>query len=516
MSYTYSTAIGDGITVAFPFSFAGQDNGYIAVSNIHVYVAGTEVSFSVLSNDPNKVYLNPAPPLGAEVLIRRIMPKDVPYSDFSRGNPFSQDTLNNTNLQQLYIVQEIFDGYLPQGFFFRTDIDMGGHKFFNLGDGVDAGDSVNFGQLTVEHDKNVEQDGRLTAIEDGLVTPTIINYISQLFVSTVGGETTINTTNGFHAGAVYINGVFQHKLAGAYSQSGGVVTLAEPLKLGQQVYLILGSDLPVEALYPSIEDFVALQLIVNELNNDVVLLDGRVTTIEFLYAKKGANSDITSLSGLTTALSITQGGTGGTTQATARSGLGAAASGANSDITSLSGLTTPLSVAQGGTGGATPAAARSGISAAVVGANNDITSLTTLSNGIVGLVTGVAAASGVVGQEVSASSGSAVSLTSGTLTNIVSISLPAGDWELESALRVNNAGNVTILNFGVSATSAVLPTDWWDRYNITTTIAAGTSTRQGMSRRVLLSATTTLYLVAQCTFTSTCTADGYIRARRMR
>lgn len=501
MSYTYSTAIGDGTTVAFTFSFAGQDNGYLAVNNIHVYVAGSEVPFTVLSNDPNKVYLNTAPPVGAEVLIRRIMPKDVPYSDFSRGNPFSQDTLNNTNLQQLYIVQEIFDGYLPQGFFFRTDIDMGGHKFFNLGDGVNAGDSVNFGQLTVEHDKNVEQDGRLTAIEDGLVTPTIVNYISQMFVAS-GGETQINTTNGFHAGAVYINGLFQYKLAGSYTQSGGVVTLAEPLKAGQKVYLILGSDLPEESLYPSIEDFTALQALVNSINSQ--------------YAKKGANTDITSLSGLTTPLSVTQGGTGGNTQSTARSGIGAAASGANTDITSLGGLTTPLSVAQGGTGGATPAAARSGISAAVVGANNDITSLTSLSNGIVGAVTGTAAAAGIVGQEVSASSGSSVSLTSTTLTNIVSISLPAGDWELESALRVTNAGNITLLNFGVGSASATLPTDWWDRYNITTTLAAGTSTRQGMSRRVLLSATTTLYLVAQATFTSTCTADGYIRARRMR
>lgn len=153
---------------------------------------------------------------------------------------------------------------------------------------------------------------------------------------------------------------------------------------------------------------------------------------------------------------------------------------------------------------------------AAKGANSDITALTTLSGGITGSVTGTAAASGIVGQEVSAASGTAVSLTSGALTNIASISLPAGDWELESALRVTNAGNITLLNFGVSATSAALPTDWWDRYNITTTLAAGTSTRQGMSRRVLLSTTTTLYLVAQATFTSTCTADGYIRARRMR
>lgn len=516
MSYTYSTAIGDGVTVAFPFSFAGQDNGYISVSNIHVYVAGTEVSFTVLSNDPNKVYLSSAPPVGAEVLIRRIMPKDVPYSDFSRGNPFSQDTLNSTNLQQLYIVQEIFDGYLPQGFFFRTDIDMGGHKFYNLGDGVDPGDSVNFGQLTVEHDKNTEQDGRLTILEDAITTPTIVNYLSQLYVAT-GGEVTVQTTNNLHAAAVYIQGLFQFKADGAYTQSGGTITFSEPLLAGQKVYFILGSDLPAEALYPSIDDFLELQMVVTELNNDTVLLDGRVTTIEALYAKKGANSDITSLSGLTTALSLSQGGTGGTTQATARSGIGAAASGANTDITSLGGLTTPLSVAQGGTGGATPAAARNGISAAVVGSNNDITSLTNLTGGITGLTTSLGpAASGIVGQVLEVT-GTGTALTTATPISIASLALPAGDWEVYGVVQFVSTGNMNGYTAGVTtSTSAYLAFQTQTKSAVAFN-ASATVIREVPVQKVRTTAGVTVYMRADSTFSSgTVTATAYIRATRVR
>lgn len=153
---------------------------------------------------------------------------------------------------------------------------------------------------------------------------------------------------------------------------------------------------------------------------------------------------------------------------------------------------------------------------AAKGANSDITALTGLSGGISGRTDGVAAAAGVVGEVLSATTAEAVSVTSGTPLNVLSLSLPAGEYELESALLVTNSGNVTALSFGVSSTSAVLPSNWYDLYSITTTLAAGNSSRQGMSRRLLLSATTTIYLVAQATFTSTCTAQGYIRAMRVR
>lgn len=252
--------------------------------------------------------------------------------------------------------------------------------------------------------------------------------------------------------------------------------------------------------------------------------------------------------GVTGILPVSNGGTGADSASAARTALGAAASGANTDITSITGsaatLTTPrsiqtnltltsaanfdgsadvtpgvsgiLGVTNGGTGANSAGAARTSLGAAASGSNGDITALTGLSSGITGVTTGAAPSAGVVGEVLSAVTASAVTLTSGGLANLVSLSLPAGEYELESAAQLTNAGNVTAFSFGVSTASATLPSNWYDVYAITTTLASGTSSRQGMSRRIRLSATTTVYLVVQATFTSTCTALGYIRAMRVR
>lgn len=252
--------------------------------------------------------------------------------------------------------------------------------------------------------------------------------------------------------------------------------------------------------------------------------------------------------GVTGILPVSNGGTGADSASAARTALGAAASGVNTDITSITGsaatLTTPrsiqtnltltsaanfdgsadvtpgvsgiLGVTNGGTGANSAGAARTSLGAAASGSNGDITALTGLSSGITGVTTGAAPSAGVVGEVLSAVTASAITLTSGGLANLVSLSLPAGEYELESAAQLTNAGNVTAFSFGVSTASATLPSNWYDVYSITTTLASGTSSRQGMSRRIRLSATTTVYLVVQATFTSTCTALGYIRAMRVR
>lgn len=483
MSYTYTINTGDGTTTVFPFSFAGQDNGYLRVTDIQVYVNKVNTPFTIIVSDPNKVVLSQAPASGAEVLIRRVMPKDTPYADFARGNPFSQDTLNNTNLQMLYNIQEIYDGYLPDGFFFRQDIDMHGFKFINLGPGSESGDSVNFDQYNTEVIRNNTQDGRLVILEDSITTSTIVNYVSQLYQSVSGGETTINTTNGLHAAALYINGLFQHKAEGAYMQTGGVVTLAEPLVAGDSVYLILGSDLPGEALYASIESVAQLNSLVSTINSNLTALTGRVTTVE---------GKVTTIEG------------------------NYAKKGANTDITSIAGLTTPLSLGQGGVGSTTDTGARANLSAAKIGVNSDITQLATLTGGVTGLTTGTAASSGIVGEVLTAVSASSVATSSGVSVNLATLSLPAGEWELSDSVQITNSGNVTTLSFGTSTTSVTLPTNWFEQYKITTTVAAGTSIRQGATRRIRVTSTTTLYLVANITFTGTNTALGYIRAQRVR
>lgn len=141
---------------------------------------------------------------------------------------------------------------------------------------------------------------------------------------------------------------------------------------------------------------------------------------------------------------------------------------------------------------------------------------------ITGTTTNDNAAAGYVGEYVSATAAvGSVSLTTSTPTNITSISLTAGDWDVSGDVAYSAAGttSVTLFAQGISATSATLG-------------ALGTYTQRAFAAqvpgtngnilstsmiRISLAATTTIYLVAQSTFTvSTMTAGGIIRARRVR
>jgi hypothetical protein len=136
---------------------------------------------------------------------------------------------------------------------------------------------------------------------------------------------------------------------------------------------------------------------------------------------------------------------------------------------------------------------------------------------LVAVTTNSSAAVGVVGQVVT-STVSAVAITSGTLTNVTSISLPAGDWDVFGSVQAQAAGTTTTLytSGGISTTSATLPAA-----GLQTVAPAGAA---GLlvggpvpSQRLSLASTTTVYLVAQISYAvSTCTVAGSITARRER
>jgi hypothetical protein len=133
------------------------------------------------------------------------------------------------------------------------------------------------------------------------------------------------------------------------------------------------------------------------------------------------------------------------------------------------------------------------------------------------------AAAGNIGEYVSSTvgSGSAVNVTSGVAANVTSISLTAGDWDVEGVVALSPAGTTvtTRANAAISTTSATLPSlgslgytraSGTQETGVTTAMSTGTV-------RLSLSATTTVYLVAAAVFTtSTQSAYGSIRARRMR
>lgn len=144
--------------------------------------------------------------------------------------------------------------------------------------------------------------------------------------------------------------------------------------------------------------------------------------------------------------------------------------------------------------------------------------------GIVGTTTNNNANAGSVGEFISSSvsSGSPTSISSGTAFNLVSISLTAGDWDVEGAVGFIPAAGTTVT--AAQASSSLVSATLQDavvggRFRYPFSDAAGNGPVEGgvTNVRYSLSATTTVFMVANAVFSgSTCTAYGIIRARRVR
>lgn len=522
------------------------DIEYLDKSYIHVYLDGVETTGYTWTSSTN-IRLNAALTADTTVLLIRKTEREYLYIEFASGSPFIEVNVDSQNTQFLHLAQELVEGRAIPGFY--GTISMNGYRITDLANPinaqdaatkayVDAADTLLGQRIDAEHsgwvDAVAAEAATRKAADDALDVRT--TNLEQTFISgeptvsypwyTILAEATDEVTPGlsFTKATVYVQGVNQ--IPGySFEVVDNTLLFAEVLPAGTLVSARLGYDAELSETYATataLGDEASARA-----NADAqIILDYQAAV--GTKAAKGANSDITSLSGLTTPLSKTQGGTGNTTGAADSAAKLSTARALVVDLTSITpanfdgtsdatlGATGSLPITKGGTGAGDAATARTNLGAAASGSNGDITALTGLSGGISGRTDGAVAAAGVVGEVLSAVTSAAVSVTSGTPLNVLSLSLPAGEYELESALLVTNSGNVTALSFGVSSTSAVLPSNWYDLYSITTTLAAGNSSRQGMSRRLRLSATTTVYLVAQASFTGTCTAQGYIRAMRVR
>lgn len=141
--------------------------------------------------------------------------------------------------------------------------------------------------------------------------------------------------------------------------------------------------------------------------------------------------------------------------------------------------------------------------------------------GIVGTTTNNDVNAGGVGEYASSAiaSGSAVSLTTTTATNITSISLTAGDWDVEGNVNFSaSTATVTGTSAGISATSATLPTDGSEAYSgVQVTLLSETDSVTLPRKRIRIAGTTTVYLVGRSTFSAgTVVGFGAITARRVR
>lgn len=158
-------------------------------------------------------------------------------------------------------------------------------------------------------------------------------------------------------------------------------------------------------------------------------------------------------------------------------------------------------------------------------------SLAALSNLVVGTKTNDNALAGNLGEFVTSTVpvGSAVTLTTATTANVTSISLTAGDWDIEGVVDFALAGttSITTLIAGISLTSATLApqagggglgTDPTASYTTAAQVPGnGNMSLETSTVRLSIATTTTVFLVTQATFSvSTCAAFGTIRARRVR
>jgi hypothetical protein len=122
----------------------------------------------------------------------------------------------------------------------------------------------------------------------------------------------------------------------------------------------------------------------------------------------------------------------------------------------------------------------------------------------------------------------AVALTNNTLANVASILLTAGDWDVSGnvCFHAGNSTTYTAFHAAINTASATLPIPPAEggraQFYTSTPLSHSASIETVMiqptgPRRISVSAPTTVYLVAQSQFaTSTMSAYGYLRARRVR
>lgn len=113
--------------------------------------------------------------------------------------------------------------------------------------------------------------------------------------------------------------------------------------------------------------------------------------------------------------------------------------------------------------------------------------------------------------------GSAVALTTATPANVTSLVLGPGNWDVEGNVNFTAVGGTqTAAQAGINTTSATLPTDGSEVYSgLQTAVITEKDSITVPRKRIVVTSTTVVYLVAQVTFAAgTVGAFGLLSARR--
>lgn len=102
MAYSYNVYTGNGSTTQFSIGFS-----YIRREHVKVYVAYVDTAYTYVND--TTVQLASAPGAGVRVEVRRVTPATTPLVDFADGSTLVAADLDTSNLQHLYLEQELDD-----------------------------------------------------------------------------------------------------------------------------------------------------------------------------------------------------------------------------------------------------------------------------------------------------------------------------------------------------------------------------------------------------------------------
>lgn len=249
--------LGNGTSKQFTIAVAGENIGYFRTTDIKAYVDDVEVTFTINNASPHIAVFDVAPPIGTKIIIRRAMPLKSTYANFERGNNFGHRQVNNTFLQQLYLTQELFDGFTPAGFYMKQDLSMGNRKITDVKDAELETDAINLKQLSavdaVNDQWNKEQDVRLTDLEHAI--PVSPAYIANYSYTAKGGELSLDTNYTFGYAILAINSNLQ-SFGKAFNILGSTLVFAEPLEEDDEVFAILTVPFATQPVFEGMGDWI--------------------------------------------------------------------------------------------------------------------------------------------------------------------------------------------------------------------------------------------------------------------
>jgi hypothetical protein len=220
MAYSYNVYTGNGSTTQFTIGFP-----YIRREHVKVYVAYVDTAYTYVNN--TTVQLAAAPGAGIRVEVRRVTPFASVLVDFADGSTLVAADLDTSNLQHLYLEQELDDNdkqaiYIDPA---SGQLTAGGQQIKNVADPTAAQDAATKAYTDTQDALRLKRDGTQAMTGalpmggfkvTGLGTPTanadavtksyLDAYINTAYLGPLASDPAVRPSGGaLQAGDIYFN-----------------------------------------------------------------------------------------------------------------------------------------------------------------------------------------------------------------------------------------------------------------------------------------------------------------------